>query len=374
MQEINVLHLRSSGGFFGAEKNIIMASQIFRNSPIKICIGCINYNDNKNVALLAKAKENGINSISIPGKRGLDFSLINKIVTIIREKNITILETHGYKENFVGYFAAKKTRIKIIGNVHGWTGHSLRVIAYEFLDKILLKFFDKIIVISPIQKKQLMNIGIPENKITFIPNYIDVNSLPRQSGSIELKTAYGIRKEDIIVGSVGRLSPEKGYQYLLKAMATLKKINNLKLILVGNGQEEKKLMRLAEDLKIRDKVIFAGYQANVFNYIEIFDIFVLSSLTEGFPNVLLEALGCKKPVVATNVGAIDSIIKHNVTGYLTNAKDFQGLAQGINYFLTNKDEAQKMANTGYDLIKESYSKKSKIILMESIYYETINSN
>lgn len=374
MQTINVLQLRSSGGFFGAEKNILMSAQLFKDSDIKMHIGCIDYNDKKNAALLTRAQENGLDTISIPGKPGLDCALIRKIAAIIREKNITILETHGYKENFVGYFAARKTGIKIIGNIHGWTGHNWRVVAYELLDKIMLRFFDKIIVISPTQEKQLRKMGISRNKITFIPNYIDLTSLPRSSGTNGLRNTYRIKQGDIIIGSVGRLSREKGYQYLLEAIAILKNIDNLKLMLVGDGQQKAELTRLAEKLRIKDRVIFTGYQTDVYNYMALFDIFVLSSLTEGFPNVLLEALACRKPVVATNVGAVDSIIKHHITGYLTNPKNSRTLAEGINFFLKNKDAAQKNTNAGYDLINQEFSKEKKAGLMESVYHSILNTN
>jgi glycosyltransferase involved in cell wall biosynthesis len=191
---------------------------------------------------------------------------------------------------------------------------------------------------------------------------------------MELRKVYGIYNQDIVIGSVGRLSLEKGYRYLLEAVASLRRPNNLKIMLIGNGQEQENLIRLSKKLQIRDKVIFADYQSNVYDFISIFDVFVLSSLTEGFPNVLLEALACKKPVVATNVGAVESIIKHKITGYLINPKDIQGLVNGIYFLLENKDRAQKIANAGYDLIKEHFSENSKAVLVKLVYQEVTHIN
>ncbi len=372
LNKINVLHLRSSGGYFGAEAVILSLTKGLNDKYFDNYISCFKNRNNSQTEFIKQANKEGIKTLILNGENKGIFNDIQKLITLLKANNIKILCTHGYKEDIIGFFAAKVTGIKKVAMVHGWTGHTFRVKIYEILDKFILRFFDRIIIVTESLKSKLLKMGISESKIITIHNAIDLDKYSYNTDGEKVKTEFNIDASEKIVGTIGRLSKEKGYKYLLKtAKEVVRQYPNVKFIIVGEGSERENLVKMSKELRIQDKVIFTGYRKDIELFFSAFNVFVLPSLTEGLPNVILEALAFRKPVVATNVGGVGELVRHKETGWLTESANINGLFEGISFCLMNQTEAQQMARNGHKLIKERFTVEQRVTKMEDLYREIL---
>ncbi len=190
-------------------------------------------------------------------------------------------------------------------------------------------------------------------KVTLLPNWIDFNQ----------KTAARTTAKSSSIVFVGRLHPVKRVPLLLEAFAQLrKKIPNIMLKIVGDGEERQNLLELSQKLELGNSVTFMGFQTHdkVLQIMKQSDLIVLPSKMEGNPRVIVEAMMLKVPVVAAKVIGIKDIIKHGETGHLI-AKDVpEDLAQAIEYVLTNKQYAEKIAENAYEFAKQNFSKEQAL--------------
>ena len=170
------------------------------------------------------------------------------------------------------------------------------------LEKILAKKTHAIITVSrALQSYERKMLNIPENKIKVIYNGIDLPKL--QEKQLDIRKEWGISSNDILVGTVARLIPSKGIDFLIRAVPkVLEKHSNVKFMIVGDGPEDGKLKKLAKEINCENYIIFTGYIEYVWYCYRAFDIFVLPSLSEGLGIAVLEAMVSGKPVIASNTG------------------------------------------------------------------------
>ena len=212
---------------------------------------------------------------------------------------------------------------------------------------------------------------IYDRDIAVIPNGIDLNKVKCLSTQ-DVRNELGIKKDRKIILFVGVLRPIKGLPYLIKAM-TIIKDKNKKLLLVGDGEERDQLEDLVKKLKLEKYVTFIGKVPydDVFKYMVVSDILVLSSLSEGLPNVILEAMAAGLPIVATRVGGIPDIVKDGENGFLIDPKNPEQIAEKINLFLEDDKLREKISKNNKQKAKE-YSWESVIERLEKIYFRVIN--
>ena len=191
-----------------------------------------------------------------------------------------------------------------------------------------------------------------------------------------LKETYSILKNDIVIGTVGRMSSDahKRFSDLIKAFAILvNKNNKIKLILVGDGPEKSNYEKLVKELNIENNVIFAGYQNNIGNYYSIIDIFCLTSAFEAFGLVLAEAMLHKLPVVATNVGGMKHIVVADETGFLVDKFDVNMIAQKLEILCNDKILRIEFGKSGYVRALQNYTEDKYIEKIEKLYLELATS-
>jgi glycosyltransferase involved in cell wall biosynthesis len=151
---------------------------------------------------------------------------------------------------------------------------------------------------------------------------------------------YGNGLKDNIpcVGTLSRLSEEKGINYLIEGFSDLVKKLDAQLVIVGEGREKKKLERMTRDFNIRDRVFFLGWQENPYKYLKRMDVFILPSLWEGFPTAVIESMVCGVPVIATrSTGGVEELIEDGVNGLLVPVRDTKSLSDSVYTLLQNKE-------------------------------------
>ncbi len=205
------------------------------------------------------------------------------------------------------------------------------------------------IIISPskgIAEDLILSYGISKEKIRTAHNPVDLNTIHERAKE-SLNHPWYKNGEDIII-AVGRLGKEKGFDYLIKAISFLSKNGiDFKLIIIGEGNERKSLQSLAGELNLENRIDFAGFQENPYKYLSRSKIFVLSSIYEGFPNVLLEALSLGVPSIATRCPTgPEEIITDGVDGILVPPANEKALAEAIKRVLLDEALRKRLSESG----------------------------
>ena len=281
---------------------------------------------------------------------------VSLTLRLVKDNSIDVVHSHGYKSNFYGFLASLGLNIKRIATCHNWLGKSKKMKFYEKLDKLLLSKFDKVVVVSDALKKDVLRSGIFEEKVVVIDNGIDIDKFKVISDKLQVKKTLGIREEGYVVGTVGRLTEEKGHIYLIEAFRkVITKFSNAKLLIVGDGPLREDLELAVSSMKLKEKVVFAGMREDIPEMLNIMDMFVLPSLTEGMPMALLEAMASQTPIIATKVGAIPKIIDNGHSGLLIDPNDVIQLSRAIVNLLKSKEKAQSLSQNAYNLVKKRFS-------------------
>jgi glycosyltransferase involved in cell wall biosynthesis len=213
--------------------------------------------------------------------------------------------------------------------------------------------------------------GISEKKISVIYNGVTFNSHAGASAPCD-PLPFSLAEDARIVLAAGRLHEQKGYRYLLQAMARVQKeIPAVKLILAGEGDDENKLKNLAKVLDLTEHIVFAGVQTDIGTILNRAECVVLSSLWEGMPNVLLESMAAGKPVVATAVGGVPEIVVDGETGILVPPRDSGALANGIISLLRDSAHAAQMGRAGKARVEKAFTIAHTIQETDKLYRELL---
>lgn len=232
----------------------------------------------------------------------LDWTLWRELQIAFASSPASLIHAHGFKAAFYGRMATTKT---LIITHHGKTGHTLKVKFYELLELLMMKRASAVVAVSEEMKRTLIRSGIKSSRVHVIENFMGLATPGRiATNSDSIKLIY-----------VGRLSPEKGCESLIQALANL---NNpcFKLSIVGEGVEKEKLLALVKKLKLQVQVEFLGFRHDVAQLMSRADALVMPSFREGQPLTLIEACMIGLPVLASHVGGIPELVHPGRNGLL----------------------------------------------------------
>jgi glycosyltransferase involved in cell wall biosynthesis len=247
----------------------------------------------------------------------------------------------------------------------------LRGAFYRRLDLWLMRRFDHLIAVSQARRDEMIAARISESHISIIHNAIDTNVWSPGQSRNDLLAELGIEQSFPVVGYVGRIMPEKDLVTWLRAAALVaEKYPLARFILVGDGRDGKtlhELKNLATKLGIADRVLFPGYRLNLLPFYSAFDIFTLTSLHEGLPNCILEAMAMGIPVVTVDVGGAKELVSDGNSGYVLPQGDAYGLAQAILALTNNPKLRAKMGQAGRTKVEREFSFSQRLRHIEDLY-------
>ena len=290
----------------------------------------------------------------------------NELIDFIKENHFALIHTNTSRSTIYAGFAASKCKIPLVWHVR--IPHRDRP-----LDILLGRWSSKIIAVSHIVKKRFS--WLKEGKVKVIYNGVDTKRFSRAPTRDIIRDKLHISKEDILIGTVGRLSSEKGLGFLLSATRdVVRAYPQVKVLIVGNGNEDyrKFLQEKANSLKLSPNIIFAGFRDDIPELLGGMDIFCLPSLTEGFNRSLLEAMACEVPVVATHVGGNLEIVRDGVNGLLVPPHNSGSLASAIIEMIEDREKARMMGFEGRKLVEDEFSIEENVRRTESLYDEVIS--
>jgi glycosyltransferase involved in cell wall biosynthesis len=241
----------------------------------------------------------------------------------------------------------------------------------DFLLRQLARAANKVVAVSPSAEQYLISKAkIPAGKIKQVNNGILFPALPPEETVLQAKQAAGIGEQDFVIGSVGRLRDfHKRFSDLIKAVAVLKQkgVENIKLIIVGDGADRQMLEALCTELGVQGNVLFTGYKEDTSVYYAMMHVFAIASYMEAFGLVAAEAMYFKLPVIATAVGGLKDIVVHNETGILVNREAPGELAAAIEMFYNDVEKRKLYGNAGYERVLKEFSAEAYVNKITALY-------
>ena len=368
---LNIIDTMSSGG---VERRRLSLAKLLDKSKFELKIICTNA-----VGLLPdEIRQQGVEVIAIGNLNSfMDYKQHLKVMKVIDEFKPHII--HGAVFEGVTMAAIngflKRVPVVILEETSDpqnrrWKGNLLL--------KLLSLTADKVIGVSPAATDYLKNkLQLSANKVQLITNGVAVPKVVSQDVVQNFKEKYHIEADEIVIGSVGRMSSDthKRFSDLIRAFAfLLKKQPKVKLILVGDGPQKVNYIQLVHELKIQNQVVFAGYQSEIGNYYSLFDIFCLVSAYEAFGLVLAEAMLHKLPVLATRVGGMQYIVDDNQTGFLVDKFDVNAIAEKLEILCLDADLRKQFGSNGYEKALNNYTEEPYVKEVEDLYLELIKKN
>jgi glycosyltransferase involved in cell wall biosynthesis len=322
---------------------------------------------------LDEAKRRKINFLSIKHRFRYDPSPIFQFFSLLKKHKVDLIQTHGHKTNFIAFVLRKLVATPWIAFVHGWTDEDWKIKVYNRLDKHLLKFPDRVVAVSKEMASKLYDLGIPERKIKVIFNAVFQKGVPGEDPPLEVRREFRVPADNKLLGVIGRLSPEKGQIFFLRAFSEVIKVfPQVTALIVGEGPDEKKLKDYCDSKKLNSKVIFTGYQKNITSIYKSLDLVILPSLSEGMPNVALEGMLFGKPIIGTKVGGIPEVIMDRETGILVSPEDPLSLARAILELLTDKSKVITLTGNARKFVLENFSLEKRIKSIIELYREILD--
>ncbi len=361
--DMNILHVTFDMRIGGTEMVIKSIVESHASSDFTMSIFCIEAPTGPWGVELAN---NGIAVTTHNRTPGFDKSLITALRKHIKQHNIHVLHCHQYTPWVYGTLAALGLNCKVLFTEHGRFYPDSTTWKRKWVNPILAFFTDGFTAISDATRDALATYEfINKKKIELV--YNGIKPLLKTDGAEVLKTELGIANDSLVLGTIARFDPIKNHTMMLEAFSiALKHTPNLMLVIVGDGDERHTIEQKIEELNLSQHVILTGYQVNPTRYLQIMDMFLLSSLSEGTSMTLLEAMSLSKPCVVTNAGGNPEIIKHEYNGLVTTNGNPEHFADGIIKMLS-KPTINTFGRNGKKRFNEHFSDNLMVAQYTRIY-------
>ncbi len=275
-----------------------------------------------------------------------------------------IVETHHVKSHCLIALSGVWRRYPWVAFHHGYTQTDLKVRAYNQMDRWSLRRAAHVVTTNHRFARLLESRGVARQRVTVLHNA--VRGIQATEAEVAaLRQALGLGPGERIVLSVGRLSHEKGQEYLVRAAAQWR--GGARLIIVGDGPDRPRLERLARQLGCAGSVVFAGLTTNVAPYYGLADVFVLPSLSEGSPNVLLEAMAAGLPIVSTDVGGVPEIAADGVNALLVPPQDANAMACAVRTLLGDRVMCERLGAIAQRTVRQQYTPEQRAAVLTRVY-------
>ena len=346
---LRILIILEARSITGPAKAVLeFAQEAFRFNEVSPCaeISILVFLRNETENTLTRtAQANGI-ALEIVTERGpFDWRIVPQLRAIVDRIKPDIVWTNAVKAHFLARMAGLHHRAKWVAFHHGYTTTALRTRMYNQLDRWSLRRAERVVTVCGKFAGEMASLGIPADHIRVQHMPIRAKGQVSKDEATRVRRELGIAETTRVVLSVGRLSKEKGHDDLLRAMARSRELVPsipMKLLVVGSGPELEALKATSRDLGLLEMVSFLGQQETVSPYYAIADVFVLSSHSEGSPNVLLEAMDAGVPIVVTLVGGVPEIVTNDQDALLVKSHDSAGMAAAIVRLLSDEQLCMRL--------------------------------
>ena len=298
----------------------------------------------------------------IPEKHHGPLALASRLGKVFRQFRPDVVHTHKYKDSILAALVARYMGVPhVVRVVHGMPEpfkglRNVKMAGYTIADRFVTGWLvDRVIAVSSDIEQALLR-SYDAARIVCIHNGIDLEAVRVTTQRADMRRKWNIDNKAVLIGTVGRLVPVKGHALLLKAFRILSQsFQNVILIFVGDGPLREQLETEAKRLGLDQSVIFSGHQEQSYDFINMMDIFVLPSLHEGIPMVLLEAFALKRPVIASRVGGIPEVVSHGYSGTLVSPTNAGDLASAMKSLIEDPSKSIAFGAAGRGRVESEFS-------------------
>ena len=361
-KNITVLHTESSTGWGGQETRTFHESIGMKKLGVKIIVLC-----QPDSELGKKAKAAGIDVLTCRMKKSYDIFTISRIMKLIKEESVDIVNTHSGRDTLLAGIAGKLSRRKpaIVR-----TRHLALPITSKFTYNVLAH---KIVTVSEYVRNYLISEGISPSKIAAVHTCVDINKFDPEKAKNGLRKELGLDAATPIVGTVSILRRKKGHHILLDAIPEiLKEVPEAVFVFAGNGPQEENILNKIKALELEGKVFMLGLRHDIPDILRSIDLFVLPTLQEALGTSFIEAMAMEKPVIGTDVGGVGEVIKDGVNGYMVKASDPSDLAGTIIKVLKADQRGKMMGMQGRRMVLKNFSAEKMCEQMFALYRFLLN--
>lgn len=308
-------------------------------------------------AFVAAVAAAGLDVAALPERFRFDPQSLSALRALIESRRPDLVQTHNVKSHFLFRLAGLHRRFRWIAFHHGYTTTDLKMRAYNLLDQWSLRAAHRVITVCGAFSRDLRRVGVPASRIRVLHNSVRLPSRPAPVAAAELRARLDVPADAPVVLAVGRMSREKGHIHLVEAFAALRRQHpqDVRLVLVGDGPERGKLESALRAAGLAQAVRFAGQTNDVQSFYAMSDVLALPSLSEGSPNVVLEAMAAGLPIAATAVGGVPELVENEVTGLLVESANPQALAAALARLLSDRPLARQLAARATSLVARSFT-------------------
>lgn len=369
---IRVLYIRDTTFICGPGKTILNTFRTANRANIEITLGVPCSTPESNPFITA-ARAIGLPVVNLPEEDRLDIGTARRLGRIIRDGQFDLIQSHDFRTRRLASLACIGTGVPHVTSVHGWIANSRKQRVTRAIDKMLIRGARRIIAVSDCLVRDLVESGAPRERIALFPNAVLLDDYPPAMPASVARQQLGLPASSKCIGIVGRLSREKRHDLFLEMAAGLASTEpDLFFLIVGHGALEPDLRRLAERLKIANRVLFLGHRSDMHRIYSALNLLVLCSDTEGMPNVVLEAFAYSRAVVATRVGGVPELVTDRGNGLVVPPGQLTPLVAAARAIVRSADLAARLGQSGRRTVEDHFDFRRRTAAVEALYQSILD--
>jgi L-malate glycosyltransferase len=366
---VRVVFCLDNFGIGGTELNAVRLAEHLDRSRFRLSVAGLQASG----PLLRRYAEAGIPVHVFPVRSLYGASAIHeglRFARFLAQERVDVVHSHDIYNNLFATVWARVARVPAVIASRRWW-HTLNRPAHRMACAVGYRLADRVLAnCDAVAASLVQDERVPADRVVVIPNFVDASAFEPLSRSTreQLLAAFGVPHDALVIGVVARLTPIKDHASLIRAIGTLAaRWPRLHLVVVGKGQARDGLGRLVAEMGLTGRVHFVGLQPQKPNLHAIFDLSVLPSRSEGFPNVVLEAMAAATPVVATAVGGTRDAVISGETGLLVPPADTQALAIAIENLVGDPARRTSMGVAAQQRARRLYQASCVVPVLEELY-------
>ncbi len=367
---IRVLELRSvTGAGGGPEKTILMGAKLTDPRRIAITVCYLRSASDHQCNIRERAAGLGLDYVELVEQGAFDYRMWAALRGLVRARAIDIVHAHDYKTDLLALMLSRAEGVVPMTTAHGWTGHSWRERRiYYPLDKRIIRSFPFVVAVSGQIKADLVGAGVDAERVRVVLNGIDPEAFRRDpSQDAAIRTSFGARSGDVVIGAAGRLEPQKRFDLLIRACTMARQLHpSLRLLIAGEGSLRGELETLAREL-MPGACTILPHQADIRPLHHALDVYVQSSDYEGTPNAVLEAMAMETPIVATAAGGTAEVAEHGAHAFIVPTGDVPSLVAAVHHTLMHPQEAAARVARARRRVETALSFANRMSAVDHVY-------
>jgi len=322
-------------------------------------------------------RTDGFKVVHLDRQDGIDRGCARRLNDLVRQEDVELLHAHQYTPFFQAMFSRGFFgQTPVLLTEHGRHFPDLPSRKRSIVNRLLLRKQDRMVGCGgAVQRALVKNEGLPRKRVELVYNGVDLNTLATAPPHArrDIRQEFGFSEDDFVVVQVARLHELKDHQTALRTINDARQdCPNVRLLIAGDGEERDAIEASIAQLGLQDHVVLAGTRSDIASLLAASDAFLLTSISEGIPLTVIEAMAARLPVIATSVGGLPEMIEEGISGYLCESGDNRSLADRLITLARHPEQRTEMGTAGELTARQRFSLDHMLQKYTEIYQEMID--